>query len=363
MRVLLLVLSVLRIAVFWLLCLVVAIGVAPITTADGDATFILLGISGVAAIVLEFLWRRWRRGKRQKEQPASNNDAPAETVFDRAGLDTGRARAEPVLAERDKTALLVFVGCVVVCGGGYSLFFGFPAGGDGGWGVFFGFFVLPLAMTGAIESRRKRRARRPHQYVELQKVVGEHYGALRRNLARAVKHNDYGAPVSDDRRQVLVEFLASIDVELNAFSEDERLQLVLQAVAERGTLLMEDSAFDPEDLPADGFDFEHWVAENLTRFGWDAKATAGSGDQGLDVIAEKAGVKVGIQCKLYSGNVGNKAVQEIIAARQHFNLHAAAVMTNADYTRSARELAESCGVALLTPHDIPDFDRRFLPPS
>lgn len=74
---------------------------------------------------------------------------------------------------------------------------------------------------------------------------------------------------------------------------------------------------------------------------------ATSGDQGADVIAQRNGTKVVVQCKMYSLPVGNKAVQEAIAAKQHYLADEAWVVTNNTYTKSAKQLAISSGVKLL----------------
>ena len=126
------------------------------------------------------------------------------------------------------------------------------------------------------------------------------------------------------------------------------------AVDEKANIFAE---FDPENLPTDGWEFENWVAEKLSKYGWNARSTQGSGDQGVDVIAEKNKKTVGIQCKLYTGTVGNKAVQEILAGKTHFNLDFAVVITNSAYTKSAKELAKTSNVFLLSVHDIPDLEQ------
>jgi hypothetical protein len=111
--------------------------------------------------------------------------------------------------------------------------------------------------------------------------------------------------------------------------------------------------FDGSSAPLDGHDFEYWVAENLKLFGWDATVTVGAGDQGVDVLARWAGKKLAIQCKRYQGSVGNKAVQEAYAGGIHYRADAAAVITNAAYTRSAISLAKSTGVMLCHIESIP----------
>jgi hypothetical protein len=50
---------------------------------------------------------------------------------------------------------------------------------------------------------------------------------------------------------------------------------------------------------------------------------------------------------LYSNTVGNKAVQEVFAAKTHLSANFAAVVSNRSYTRSAKELAVTTGVLLL----------------
>lgn len=108
----------------------------------------------------------------------------------------------------------------------------------------------------------------------------------------------------------------------------------------------------PLDLPQDGLEFEAWVAQKFKDCGWIARATQGSGDQGIDVIAHKDDISIGVQCKLYTGSVGNGAIQEAFAGMKHFGLDHAAVITNSSYTKSAKELANSTGVMLLGPDDI-----------
>lgn len=76
------------------------------------------------------------------------------------------------------------------------------------------------------------------------------------------------------------------------------------------------------------------------------EVTKGSGDQGIDILAFKDGIKYGIQCKCYSSNIGNKAVQEAFAGKTFYGCHVAAVLTNQYFTKSAQELAEKNGVLL-----------------
>jgi HJR/Mrr/RecB family endonuclease len=97
-----------------------------------------------------------------------------------------------------------------------------------------------------------------------------------------------------------------------------------------------------------GADFELFCAEELRRAGWETKLTRLTGDQGADSVAEKRGVSIVLQCKYYnSRSVGNKAVQEVVAARAHEHADQAAVVSNSAYTDAAEQLARTNSVLLL----------------
>jgi HJR/Mrr/RecB family endonuclease len=97
----------------------------------------------------------------------------------------------------------------------------------------------------------------------------------------------------------------------------------------------------------DGHDFERYCASVLEKNGFsDVSVTPGSGDQGIDVIAYKDGVKYGIQCKCYSSDIGNKAVQEAFSGAKFYECHVPVVLTNRYFTKSAKELAEKANVLL-----------------
>ena len=105
-----------------------------------------------------------------------------------------------------------------------------------------------------------------------------------------------------------------------------------------------------------GHDFEYLCADILKRNGFSrVKVTQGSGDQGIDIIAYKNGLKYGIQCKRYSKNVGNKAVQEVYAGKTFYSCDVAAVITNQYFTKSALELAERNGVLLWDRNQLNKF--------
>lgn len=97
----------------------------------------------------------------------------------------------------------------------------------------------------------------------------------------------------------------------------------------------------------DGRDFEYYCAELLKKRGFiDVTVTKGSGDYGVDVLAEKDGVTYAIQCKAYASPVGVKAVQEAYAGREYYDRMVGAVLTNQYFTKPAVEAAKKLKILL-----------------
>lgn len=118
----------------------------------------------------------------------------------------------------------------------------------------------------------------------------------------------------------------------------------------------DDDAF--ADPPDDGIAYERYCAARLSEAGWRAHPTKASGDQGADVVAERGGTRLVLQCKRHGKPVGNGAVQEAAAARSYWSADLAAVVTNAGFTPSARRLAAATGVLLLHHDDLGTLDPR-----
>lgn len=97
----------------------------------------------------------------------------------------------------------------------------------------------------------------------------------------------------------------------------------------------------------DGQDFEQWCALFLSYSGFDGiTVTKASGDHGIDIIAKKDNRNYAIQCKRYSGNVGNKAIQEAYSGCAFYRADIPVVMTNSYFTNAAKQEAANLGVVL-----------------
>ncbi|MGN1180640.1 MAG: restriction endonuclease [Suilimivivens sp.] len=100
-----------------------------------------------------------------------------------------------------------------------------------------------------------------------------------------------------------------------------------------------------EDM--EGHEFEYFCADLLKSHGfYEVEVTKGSGDYGIDILAEKDGVTYAIQCKRYTAPVGVKAVQEAYAGRDYYDRMVGAVMTNQYFTAPAVEAAKKLKILL-----------------
>jgi restriction system protein len=193
-------------------------------------------------------------------------------------------------------------------------------------------------------------------------LANRHIEALVKNRIKGLRYDDYGNVVSDRWEKDIQYFLKRIVVprlspgQLAALNRDKSRvatsiieTMVRAASVERAANL----EFSESMTPAE---FEHYCSKSLAKQGWTARVTAGTGDQGVDVVAEKGGRTLVVQCKKYASPVGNKAVQEIVAGREHERADFACVVSNAAFTRSAKELSSTTGVHLLHYMDLDRID-------
>jgi HJR/Mrr/RecB family endonuclease len=104
-----------------------------------------------------------------------------------------------------------------------------------------------------------------------------------------------------------------------------------------------------------GVPFELFLVDVFTMLGYVVETTKTSGDQGVDLIVTKNGMRTAIQVKGYEGSVGNGAVQEAFAGKAHYRCQHCAVITNSYFSRSATELANSTGCVLIDGTRLPDL--------
>ena len=111
----------------------------------------------------------------------------------------------------------------------------------------------------------------------------------------------------------------------------------------RGYKLQQLAAIDKMD----GLEFEKYIAVILSEQGYTNIKLTEKYDLGVDIIAEKNGIRWGIQVKRYSGLVKAEAVRQVVTALNKYKCDQAMVITNSMYSRVAMELAETNNCTLV----------------
>lgn len=193
---------------------------------------------------------------------------------------------------------------------------------------------------------------------KIDEVIQEHIRTLAKKYTQSVTLDDYGNHQFDKWHQEVAYFMNNVMPALVAQADGRDLSIESQIT----DAVHEYLASNPQAVvnidSLNPIEFEHYCADMLRNDGWDARVTQASGDQGIDVIATFGNVKAVFQCKKYAQPVGNGAVQEIAAGKQHEQADIAAVVTNATFTPSAKQLAGTTGVLLLHYSELQGFAER-----
>jgi len=194
-------------------------------------------------------------------------------------------------------------------------------------------------------------------------TINQHKRALVRKRFQTLRHDDYGNLLIEPWQKELSYFLEKVlDPAIRLIGPEEyalyetmrpALLLTIAHLIEQQAGSSESFTLGPNLTPTG---YEQYCAEQLRLAGWSADTTKVSGDQGTDIIAQKGDLRLVVQCKLYNHPVGNKAVQEVSAARAHEQADCAAVVSNSRYTYSAQQLASTNGVLLLHHSDLRNID-------
>lgn len=91
----------------------------------------------------------------------------------------------------------------------------------------------------------------------------------------------------------------------------------------------------------DGLGFEKYIANTLKKQGYSNVTLTEQYDYGVDIIANKDGVRWGIQVKRYSGLVKAEAVRQVVTGLRVYGCDRAMVITNSVFSRVAVQLADS----------------------
>ena len=216
-------------------------------------------------------------------------------------------------------------------------------------------------------------------------VVIQHSSTLVAKRRQKTYRDDYGRLI-DDAWQTEIGYFRTNIVE-PALYERYELELIAEAIVQRWaeatpeirdavgdvdvyfsihlnayidvlvqSMASESDEPEPEVEAMTPLEYEHFCADALRASGWEVRVCGGTGDQGVDLVADRDGRRAVFQCKLYAKPVGNYAIQEVHTGRSFHDAHVAAVISPAGFTPSARAAAGQTGVHLLHHDQLSEFD-------
>lgn len=233
--------------------------------------------------------------------------------------------------------------------------------------VIVGVIVAIVLIIGAIEGEKAKTKKVKHLAAldraerTIEGLVTEHLSTLAKRHSTLVRVDRYGVVEAKEWNREIQHF---VDKVVRPKLSAEEAQVVadegMSAVFQR---LIEDRVVDFCNARSDDgitevatpLEFEAKCAAILRSAGWLASVTKASGDQGADVFAQKGDRKLVVQCKYYTGSTGNKAVQEVVAAKSFYDAQIGAVVSTSEFTKSAKDLAASSGVHLFDLGDLEKF--------
>ena len=105
--------------------------------------------------------------------------------------------------------------------------------------------------------------------------------------------------------------------------------------------------------------FEALIAALFTSYGHDAEVAGGNGDHGVDVVVRtKEGEKWIVQCKRYSGSVGEPVVRDLYGTLLHEEAQSAYLITTGSFTRQALEWVQEKPLVLYDGEGLVKLIRR-----
>lgn len=187
----------------------------------------------------------------------------------------------------------------------------------------------------------------------IERLAEPHLAVLKAKRRQLRYKDDYGKVVDTAWRKEMEYFLSehvrfpyyTLDGRDQASEHEFRLRFLDELV--EGAEQQSAGEATPYHPSCSGVEFEQIVENIFEKLGGDVTRTPATGDQGLDLLVRFGDHKIGVQCKRSAGAVGNGAVQEAAAGRAYYDADEAWVVSDAPFTRSARQLADSLGVRLI----------------
>lgn len=226
--------------------------------------------------------------------------------------------------------------------------------------IYIGYKIVCLIMNEHEE--RKRHELFINRKKHFINILSDYLPVLYKKKKTAIQRDDYGLLDIKWWSKEKKEFLTKLKTRHNLYLSDEIYTDLIDYEVDNYTAPKIEKTNIYDEVPTDPYEYELYCATLLNDCGWSTKITKGSGDHGVDIIAEMDGRYVAIQCKLYESSVGNGAVQEVVSGMKFWDCDIGVVVTNSNYTKHAVEIARVHNIHLIHHDELSDLEFLILSP-
>lgn len=169
-----------------------------------------------------------------------------------------------------------------------------------------------------------------------------------------------------DRLEDFRKYLKEKNIEVSLYNWKNTLLLLKDRIQTKEELITRGSinVVTQKFSNLSGSDFERLLYRLFEAMGYVVQLTGKVGDQGGDLILNKGPERILIQAKRYGDySVGNKAVQEAVAAKDYYNCTRSMVVSTATFTPEAVSLAKATNVELISKHQLQEMLMKYLKES
>jgi len=103
----------------------------------------------------------------------------------------------------------------------------------------------------------------------------------------------------------------------------------------------------------DGQEFEGFMGDLLQRMGYEVEVVGQTGDHGIDLLGKKGSDRIAVQCKRWSGAVGESIIRDFYGSMIHAGAVSGYIFTTGYFSTSAFKFSEGKPIKLIDLDALP----------
>lgn len=206
--------------------------------------------------------------------------------------------------------------------------------------------ILLLILSKKLSKRRKENLVKDINTLGLNIDVNNFINRQGKERGKHVwKYMDYSFNI--DKMRVFIKVLKEKGIKIK--NQDDLEYILIYFIDNKEEILIKGGfSFNECNFSSlSGTEFENLLVKLFESIDYIVEHPGSVGDQGGDLILNRGGERILVQAKCYSNNIGNKAVQEAVAAKKYYDCNRVLVVGTSDFTHEAVDLAKANNVELM----------------